>query len=160
MRSREPKKGGVVLNRLFRWSFAVLPVALLTWMPLNAEDENPPPPAQPAKGTDGKPLRDPTQLSPRMREMLAPKKEGTHIEVAKAPPPKLPQIILRGLVAGADGDGSAAIEVKGGSVYLVRAGSTVQAAVENQTLTLQVKSIGKDAITIEVVELQQTLTIR
>jgi hypothetical protein len=132
---------------------------LLAVMPLRAEDETPPPP-QPVKGSDGKPLRDPTQLSPRMREMLAPKKESSHVEVQKAPPPKLPQIILRGLVAAAEGDGSAAIEIKGGSVYLVRAGSTVQAPVDNQTLTLQIKSIGKDAITIEIVELQQTLTIR
>lgn len=157
MRDREPEKGGVRLNRCMLYCSLA---ALLAAMPLRAEDETTPTPTPPAKGSDGKPLRDPTQLSPRMREMLAPKKESTHAEVQKAPPPKLPQIILRGLVAATDGDGSAAIEIKGGSVYLVRAGSTVQAPVDNQTLTLVIKSIGKDAITIEIVELQQTLTIR
>jgi len=155
MRHCEPKKGGVRLNRCMLYCSLA---ALLVLMPSRAEDETTPTP--PAKGSDGKPLRDPTQLSPRMREMLAPKKESAHVETQKAPPPKLPQITLRGLVAATDGDGSAAIEIKGGSVYLVRAGSTVQAPVDNQTLTLVIKSIGKDAITIEIVELQQTLTIR
>lgn len=146
-------------RRVFQWSQAVPLAALLVFAPLRAEDSETPLP--PKKGADGKPLRDPTQLSPRMREMLAPKKEEARVEVQKAAPPKLPQIILRGLVAASvDGDGSAAIEVKGGSVYLVRTGSTVQAQVENQTLTLQIKSIGKDAITIEIPELHQTLTIR
>lgn len=149
---------------------AALPLAaLLLVSPLSAEENENPPPQPPKKGSDGKPLRDPTQLSPRMREMLTPKNNAQHAEAYKAPPPKLPQIVLRGLVAGADGDGSAAIEIKngpvggdgrGGAVYLVRSGSTVQAPVDNQTLTLNVKSIGKDMITIEVVELQQTLTIR
>lgn len=147
------------MNRLMHHPSAVLPlVALLLLMPLRAEENETPPAAK--KGPDGKPLRDPTQLSPRMREMLAPKKEAPQAEVHRAPPPKLPQVILRGLVAGSDGDGSAAIEIKGGSVYLVRAGSTIQAPVDNQTLTLNIKSIGKDMLTIEVVELQQTLTIR
>jgi len=143
-----------------QYTAAALPLAAsLLLSPLRAE-ENETAPVAPKKGADGKPLRDPTQLSPRMREMLAPKKESAQAEAQKAPPPKLPQVILRGLVAGADGDGSAAIEIKGGSVYLVRSGSTIQAPVDNQTLTLNVKSIGKDMITIEVVELQQTLTIR
>lgn len=156
------------MNRLKQYPAAALPLAaFLLLSPLNAEENETPPPAA-KKGSDGKPLRDPTQLSPRMREMLAPKKEAQQAEVHRAAPPKLPQIVLRGLVAGSDGDGSAAIEIKNaqasaegkGAVFLVRAGMIVQAVVDNQTLTLSVKSIGKDMITIEVVELQQTLTIR
>jgi hypothetical protein len=132
-----------------------------------AEDLPKPPPKTPAPGHNPAPAnnstptgpKDPTQLSPRMREMLAPKAIQAQ-EVAKAPPPKAPDIYLRGLVVGKDSQGSAALEVKGGDTVLVRPGSTFHANSGTGSLQVVVRTITAEAITLEFPELQQTLTIR
>ena len=113
----------------------------------------------PVNGNTANGPKDPTQLSPRMREMLAPKTIQAQ-EVAKAPPPKLPDIYLRGLVVGKDSQGSAALEVKGGDTVLVRPGSTFPAHSGNSSLQVIVRTITADSIVLEIPELQQTLTIR
>lgn len=125
------------------------------------EETPKPAPLSPVKGgASGANSKDPTQLSPRMREMLAPKVEPRAQEVAKAPPPKLPEILLRGLVVGKESQGSAALEVKGGSTVLVRAGSSFTAVSAGQSLMVRVRNISADSIELEIPELQQTLTIR
>lgn len=126
-------------------------------------NQDAPPPLAPAPNKNGTPasgVKDPTQLSPRMREMLAPKPEQRAPEAVKAPTPKLPEIVLRGLVTGKDSQGSAALGLKGGSTVLVRAGSSFSALSDNQTLLVVVRSISSEAIVLEIPELQQTLTIR
>jgi len=105
-----------------------------------------------------KPAKDPTALSPRMKQALTEKRA----EVVKEPDlPKLPEIKLKGLVKAGETGASAMIEIAGAGIQLARPDSEISVKLADGTsLTLKIKKINADSVEIEVPALKQALTLR
>ena len=106
-------------------------------------------------------FRDPTQASPKLNHAL----HGNPRQVVQAAQslPKIPEIVLKGLVENADKQLAAAIEVNGKNSFLIHEGShfTVNSKDgKSLTLTVTVKQLSADGIVIEIPELKETITLR
>lgn len=119
--------------------------------------EKPEPPVRPKP--DAEPVQDPTQPSKRMRRMLAPEPAAAP-EAARPTLPKLPAMVLKGLVVAANGQGIAILEIHGFGQLLVKPNSQLVVPSDGRSLTIQIGRISGEGVEMRVPELEQTLVIR
>ncbi|HYF52608.1 MAG TPA: hypothetical protein VEJ63_24590 [Planctomycetota bacterium] len=125
----------------------------------SAEAEKQPAADEKPKNGEAKPAKDPTALSPRMKQALTTEKRGEVVKEVELP--KVPEISLKGLVKAGESGATAIIEIKDAGSQLVRAGSDISiTASDGSTLALKVKKVTQDSVEIEVPALKQTLIVR
>jgi hypothetical protein len=123
----------------------------------DTEAEKPPKKKDPpAEGKE--PVKDPTKPSDRLKEILhPPEKPGA----AAQPVVKVPEIKLKAYFEAAGKPGSAILEVGGKGLITVRENSLIQITGETGgTLTLTVKSVSSEGISIEVPGLKELLLVK
>lgn len=119
--------------------------------------EKPEPPVRPKP--DAEPVQDPTQPSKRMRRILAPEAAAAP-EAARPAPPKLPAMVLKGLVVAANGQGIAMLEIHGLGSLLVKPNSQLVVPTDGRSLTIQIGRISGEGVEMRIPELDQALVIR
>ena len=151
---------GVELQRTARRIACLLTTgAALACFSLSAQDsetENTRQKDPPAEGKEQ--VKDPTKPSDRLKEVLQPAEKPV---AAAAPVVKVPEIKLKAYVEAAGKPGSAMLEVGGKGLITVRESSLIQITEESGgTLTLTVKSVSSDGISIEVPGQKELLLIK
>jgi len=114
-----------------------------------------------APGEDGEqtgPLRDPTEPSPRMREILVPPQASPQGTVAGPPP--MPQVTLKGRVILSGKPGAAILEVDG-KLLGIQAGAETTIAAGSRTglVTLRVLELSASTLRLEVLPQGQELVL-
>jgi hypothetical protein len=110
----------------------------------------------PAEGKEQ--VKDPTKPSDRLKEILQPADKPA---AAAAPVVKVPEIKLKAYIEAAGKPGSAMLEIGGKGIITVREKSLIQITGESGgTLTLTVKSVSSDGISIEVPDQKDLLLIK
>lgn len=155
-------EAAVGMNRIARGVARLLAASVaLCCFSLSAQDtEAEKPPKKKDPPPEGKePVKDPTKPSDRLKEILYPPERAS--ATAAQPVVKVPEIKLKAYVEAAGKPGSAILEVGGKGLITVRENSLIQITGESGgTLTLTVKSVSSEGISIEVPGLKELLLIK
>ncbi len=140
------------------------PAATPTEEAAGAQAESDPfaaPPAEtPSGSTQGgasRPLRDPTQPGPQMREILGPA-EGV-LQQSPAALPSVPQLVLKGRVIPRDRPGAAILEVDGKLISVQKGSEATVSTGRTGLVTLRVLEIDVSAVRLEVLPQGQEVTL-
>jgi len=105
-----------------------------------------------------RPLRDPTQPGPELREILVPPQAVAQGTVAGPPP--MPQVALKGRVILRQRPGTALLEVDGTLISVRDGADATVAASRAGLLTLHVLEISASAVRVEVLPQKQEIVLR
>ena len=109
---------------------------------------------------DSKPS-DPTQPSPKLRQILRGPERSAEVVQRPAEPLKPPEIALKGLIRAAGKPAAAMIELKGRHAQVVREGAQISGITsDGGNVEMIIKKISLDGVEIEIPKLKQTLIVR
>ena len=135
----------------------VFTVAGIGWTQPPLEKKQSPVPAEvPKKQEKAEEPKDPTNPSPKLKELLQPDKSGKYAAPVAGAGPRMPLLALRGRVVSSTGSAVALLEVEG-KLYSIAKGSSLSGG--GNTI-LRIVDITSGEVRIEVHPLNEVVILR